>query len=174
MEIMSSERSDKVYDAWRQSSEKFDYFILGLIGALCAYITQTYVPSRIGSNFGTLELFALLTLIASAIAGYKRVELTVMLTQMNYWQLRENEEREMLSKHYDGKSSLLKSSGETLTPEMAAREILNKKEFVTKVENLSATYKNRHGLYYRIRNLLIVAGFLLLITSKVWSAYHLT
>ncbi|MEZ5706341.1 MAG: hypothetical protein R3E56_14345 [Burkholderiaceae bacterium] len=44
---MPTERSDKVYETYRQAVEKFDYFILGVTGALCAYISQVYKLAQV-------------------------------------------------------------------------------------------------------------------------------
>ena len=41
---MSTERSDKVHENWWQAAEKFDYFILGVTGALCAYTHRCISP----------------------------------------------------------------------------------------------------------------------------------
>ena len=71
---MSTARSDGVYEKWRESTEKFDYFILGVLGALCAYISQTYKAERLGLNPGTLDLLALLVLVLAAVFGFRRIE----------------------------------------------------------------------------------------------------
>lgn len=68
--FMTTERSDKLYVNWRASTEKFDYFMLGVICALCAFIAQGYKPSRLGLNAITLELIALLILVLSVVAGF--------------------------------------------------------------------------------------------------------
>ncbi|MDP3419917.1 MAG: hypothetical protein Q8S10_03275 [Thiobacillus sp.] len=41
---MATDRSDKLHTEWRASTEKFDYFILGVICALCAFIAQGFRP----------------------------------------------------------------------------------------------------------------------------------
>jgi hypothetical protein len=73
---MSTERSDALFKSWRESTEKFDYFMLGVLGALCAYVAQGYKPARIGINSGTAELIALLLLVLAAVLGFRRIEAT--------------------------------------------------------------------------------------------------
>ena len=90
---MSTARSDGVHEKWRESTEKFDYFILGVVGALCAYISQTFKPERIGLNPGTLELLALLVLVLGAVFGFRRVEQVNLVTLVNYRILHANERR---------------------------------------------------------------------------------
>ena len=90
---MSTDRSDRLYDTWRASAEKFDYFVLGILGALCAYIANNFEPGVLGLNPKTVELSALATLFASAILGFLRVEASVLLTSLNHRYLRANEQR---------------------------------------------------------------------------------
>lgn len=84
---MTTSRSDRVHDYWRQSSEKFDYFVTGITGALCAYISQTFNAEKISFSPNTLELLALLTLIASVFAGFKRIECVVETHKHNHGSL---------------------------------------------------------------------------------------
>jgi len=75
---MNTERSDKVHEYLRQSSEKFDYFVTGITGTLCVYIIQTFQAEKISISPNTLELLSLLTLITSVFAGFKRIECTMV------------------------------------------------------------------------------------------------
>jgi hypothetical protein len=43
---MAIERSDKLFEASRDAQQKFDYFVLGIIGALCAFIGQSFKPEE--------------------------------------------------------------------------------------------------------------------------------
>jgi len=45
-----TERSLIAYENWKTSQEKFDYFILGVIGAFCAYVSQNITFSKLGVN----------------------------------------------------------------------------------------------------------------------------
>jgi len=69
--------TDKVYDFWRDSAQRFDYFITGLIGAVVAFIAQAYAPDKIGLNPSTLETLSLVILFASFWFGFKRIESNV-------------------------------------------------------------------------------------------------
>lgn len=70
---MATDRSDKLHADWRASSEKFDYFILGVICALCAFIAQGYRPERLGVNPAALELFALLIFVLAVVLVSKEL-----------------------------------------------------------------------------------------------------
>ena len=168
---MTTERSDKVYDNWRQGAEKFDYFVLGLTGALCAYISQTYTPEKLGLNPGTLELLSLALLVFAAIAGFKRVETIIEITRLNHWSLRANEERGALISKSRSQPLLNESTGDILSPQMVQQHV---NALTHSIASFDPQIKNAQSsalLWYRIRNLLILVGFAVLVSAKVLSAY---
>jgi hypothetical protein len=85
---MSIERSDKLFGAARDSAIKFDSFMLGVIGAMCAFIGQPFHPVKPGWNPSTCELGALLTLLTSSVAGFRRIELVNNSIRINGQYLR--------------------------------------------------------------------------------------
>lgn len=168
---MSTERSDKVYETWRQAVEKFDYFILGVTGALCAYISQVYKPSQIGLNPGTLELLALLLLVASAVAGFRRVESTIQVTSLNHRYLRAQEERGVLISRANGGHLINESTGDILSPEVVAHQVQLATEAIPALRTQLESARNAAESSYSTRNGLLFVGFSALVAAKVWSAY---
>lgn len=169
---MPTERSDKVYASWRESNEKFDYFILGIICALCAFIGQGYKPSRLGLNPGTLELAALLLLVLAAVAGFKRIEKTLLMILINQRQLHANEARGgMVEKLPSGQTVINVATGQTYTPEQTARRIAELTKTIGQLEHQLESTKRSTTVYYQFRNGLMLTGFLMLIGSRIWSAY---
>lgn len=43
-----TDRSILAYEHYREATQRFEYFILGVSGALCAYIGQHLSPQKIG------------------------------------------------------------------------------------------------------------------------------
>lgn len=168
---MTTERSDKVFDAWRQAVEKFDYFVLGITGALCAYISQTYRPVQLGMNSGTLELVALALLIFSAISGFKRIENTIEVTLLNHRLLRANEEKGILVTKSQAGTLVNESTGEIFSSQKVAHIIESITSSIPKVQIQIECASNAAMRWYHIRNRLILIGFVVLVASKVWSAY---
>ncbi len=167
---MTIERSDKVYESWRQASEKFDYFVLGLTGALCAYISQQYVPSKLSINPGTLELLALLILVFAAIVGFFRIEKTMVLSRLNHQYLRAKEERGSLMSAGPG-TLMNHATGDVFTPDKV-QELIQEKSIQipimhSHIEQVGDTAQRA----YHVRNWSILIGFLMLLVAKVWSAY---
>jgi len=83
-----SERSDDAYKLWRDATEKFDYFMLGVTGALSAYAAEHLEPTRVGLNAGTIELVALACFVGSAILGYQRLREAIMVLSAQAQRLR--------------------------------------------------------------------------------------
>ena len=81
---MSEARSLLAHQRHSDAAQKFDYLITGLTGALCAYIAKDWKPKK-PDSFGpeALELIALLVLFASSVAGFKRIELTLVTMALN-------------------------------------------------------------------------------------------
>jgi hypothetical protein len=55
---MATERSDKVLLEWKQSIEKFDYYVLGIAVALFAYSAKDFSAQPLGLNATTVEAAA--------------------------------------------------------------------------------------------------------------------
>jgi len=168
---MTTERSDKVYDNWRQGAEKFDYFVLGVTGALCAYISQTYTPEKLGLNPGTLELLSLVLLVCAAAAGFKRVETVIEITRLNHWVLRANEERGELISKSRSQPILNKLTGDILSPQEVQQHL---NALARSIPSFDLQVKNAQSSalhWYRIRNSLILVGFVVLVSAKILSAY---
>lgn len=169
---MTTERSDKVYENWRQAAERFDYFVLGVTGALCAYLAQSYKPAKLGYNPGSLELLALMVLVFAAVAGFRRVEQTIVLSRLNHIFLRRNEERGVLTaRSAAGQPIVNESTGEIVAPhQIPARIDALSKDLPAMQSKIDQVANSAHR-WYGVRNWLILAGFALLVGAKVWSAY---
>ncbi|WP_372014323.1 hypothetical protein [Pseudoxanthomonas sp. 10H] len=170
---MSIERSDRLYDTWRTSAEKFDYFVLGILGALCAYIANGFEAEVIGANPKTLELVALAALFGSALCGFFRVESTILLTRLNHKYLRANEQRGLLTQQISSGSTFLNSAtGQIYSLQHAQAEIAAIEQALPSINKQMESAGRRAEATYASRNRLVVLGFLLLVGSRVWTAYY--
>ncbi len=168
---MTTERSDRVYEKWHQATERFDYFILGVNGALCAYISQTYKPEKLGINPGTVELLALLLLILAAIAGFRRIERTIQATLLNHQLLRKQEQKGSLVAKSGVCTLVNESTGDILSPPEIAKNIENLSNIAQEIYDKIRKVKSSAYRWYHIRNWLLFLGFSALLGAKVYSAY---
>lgn len=166
-----SERSDSLYLKWKESAEKFDYFMLGVLGALCAYLAQGYKPSQVGFNPGTLELLALLTLVLGAVTGFRRIEATMLVTLLNQQSLHTNERRGVMASVIQNGPGVNTQTGQTYTPAFAQQEA---ERLTRKLEALKPQLESAKAQAlrrYHLRNGLTLIGFLMLLAAKLASAY---
>jgi len=168
---MGTERSDSVFAYYRSASEKFDYFVTGLTGALCAYISQTFTPERISVSPASLELAALLTLVASVIAGFKRIEASLVTTRYNAHTLRLQEQRGQLMSKLSGSPLFNSATGEVISPVSVSTKIQVITEVLPEFEKSMSDNAEASGNWYHARNWLLAVGFLMLVASRVWRAY---
>lgn len=168
---MTTERSDALYASWKQSAEKFDYFILAVLGALCAYISQSFTPEKIGINPGTFELLALLILVLSIVFGFKRIESVNQILILNHQLLHSNEMCGILSEVVEKGTGINRATGEVYTPEYAMKKIdtlSTKKNFI---EPQIAKFQGKASMYYNLRNGSMFFGFMVILFAKLFTAY---
>ncbi|MFM9912092.1 MAG: hypothetical protein ACKVN9_00980 [Methylophilaceae bacterium] len=169
-----TERSVLAYQTWENAQEKFDYFILGVIGALCAYLSQHIVPAPLALNTGTLELISLIILIASAIAGFLRLEAAVNLFSVAHQKLSLSEKKGQLVSNFQGSSMLNTQTGQTLTPKEVVIEVAAIDKALPVLDETSESLKRKTVVLYKARNYLLLIGFLLLVGARLLAAYALT
>lgn len=168
---MATERSDKVHEGWRQASEKFDYFITGVTGALCAYITQTFKVQPLSVSPNTAELGALLLLVASVYAGFKRIESIVEVQRQSHNELYIGERLGKLLAKYKGQPLANYATGELMLPDHVEAEIAQLRSAKPKAKANADRFSSLALTCYVWRNRLLAGGFLTLIAAKVWGAY---
>jgi hypothetical protein len=169
---MATERSDKLHADWRTSTEKFDYFILGVVCAICAFIAQGYKPAKLGFNPATLELVALLIFVLAVVAGFRRIEQTLLVTVLNQRELHAFEARGgMIAKMPEGRTIVNEATGQIFTPDQATARVAELTKTIQDTKPLLATAKASAHIQYKRRNALALTAFLLLLAARVWSAY---
>ena len=144
----------KTHEDYLRIVDKFDYFVVGAAGALCAYVAQHYEPAKLGANPSTLELAALLILVGSVIAGFKRLEQVTILAGIR-----------AQAAFFSGiaKGALPPQVG--ITPDVAERAVKSGQD-KTQLAGLRAAF------WYDWRNRLLLLGFLALVAARVWSPYY--
>jgi len=168
---MATERSDGLYEKWKESTEKFDYFMLAVLGALCAYVSQTYRPEKLGINPGTVELLALLILVLGAVFGFRRIETVNLCTLINQKIMHIYEKRGMLVSVLQNGSGTNTATGVVYTPEMASEQIPKLTSKIKHLEPQLSKAQAKAQSYYHWRNGAIIVGFLILLSAKLLTAY---
>jgi hypothetical protein len=169
---MAVERSDKAYEYWRDASLRFDYFVTAVSGALTAYIGQSLKPQKIGLNPESVELLALLLLTSSVIVGLKRIEEVVEIFKKMHARLYHSELRgNLLSNALEGGTFINKANGEVMSAQQMIQMAELHKGVTDEAEIKLNTMVEASTRYYKLRNRLLLTGFLLLIAARVLTAY---
>ena len=165
----SEKRSIIAFKHYRESEQRFEYFITGISTALCAYVGQTLQPQKFGFNPYTLEVLSIALVVASIIFGFKRIEIGILLARLNHNLLHMNEVRGTLVSHPQGFINEL--SGEALHhTEIIPRIAQINKDLLT-VQKKIKTAQGKILKYYHWRNWLLLFGFLGLFISKILVPY---
>ena len=118
------EYSAKAYENYREASQRFEYFVLGLCVALVAYAGQRLQPERFGFTSYTVEIVAILLLIACVALGLKRGEKIIAFHGANLHVLEFKERRSALAKFIlEGGSRVNPETSELWRPEDMKKQI---------------------------------------------------
>jgi hypothetical protein len=167
---MSEQRSLIAHQRHFEAAQKFDYFIAGLTGALCAYITQSWKPQKM-PPFGpdVLELAALIFLFAAAVAGFKRIEWTIVTLRINTEWLQALEKRGALAgaiHESEGRTMLNAQSGDFSSPSDALRDYEALSEITPDIREKLDHASTQGGRWYKWRNRLLFIGFSALVVAR--------
>jgi hypothetical protein len=168
--FMSESRSVIAYQRHLEASQKFDYFITGLTGALCAYIAQSWKPQKI-TPLGpeALELAALLLLFAAAVAGFKRIEWTVVTLRANTEWLHASERRGAMAgavHESEGRHMFNAESGDFFSPFDALQDYKALSELTPEIRKKLDHASTQAGRWYKCRNRLLFVGFSVLVSAR--------
>jgi hypothetical protein len=91
--MATEERSIIAFEHYREAQQRFEYFIVGVVVALCAYVGQTLAPEPLGLSPYTLEVLSVALLIVSAVVSFKRLESMALGALVNHEMLHFREKR---------------------------------------------------------------------------------
>ncbi|RJQ59619.1 MAG: hypothetical protein C4517_12545 [Stygiobacter sp.] len=167
------ERSLIAYEQYKDSMQRFEYFITGVIGALCAFIAQSFTPHRIGFNPSTIEFLSLIVLLLSFFFSLKRMESISNLFRLLHKKLHASECKGQLVLNIDKTPFVNAQSGEQYNSPIEVQleiEAINKA--LPKISSEIDLTNSKVGRFYTYRNYSFYFGVILLIYSKILFAYY--
>src|SRR5947207_12477853 len=172
---MSEPRSDSLFHSYYRSSEQFDYFMLGLTGAIVAYMSSDLPVSRLTSPSYDIYLLAVLALLSAVYSGFRRIEVGNVCKRLNATALHLAEKRgklkEALNKVKPGASVINAGTGETHTEKQMLEMIDEISRSLPKGEQVLKEQQARSLRYYKMRNRLFFVGVIGVFVGKVASPY---
>jgi hypothetical protein len=168
-----SEDVNRAYELWRDSAEKFDYFMAGLCAAVLGYLAPKFESARLGFNPESVELLALLAFVGAVFASFKRLESTVHLQRIGIGRLEELESKERLENAIRDGRTILDSDTKTVMDREKVQALLeNRKSIVEIARTMEKSLGTKAVRWYTVRYYLLIAGFVLLIAARVWRGYQ--
>jgi hypothetical protein len=170
---MATERSDTLLLEWKQSIEKFDYYVLGIAVAMFAYSAKNLVPQPLGLNAATVDTASLAILLGAIVAGFLRIQSTITTGYWNHQQLYFGEVGGSLAKNLTPNHVLNEKTGEMYSPQEVQEMIRlctgNRQQAGEQVTK-SRSWAER---YYDVRNILLVLSLCGLFVGKLLHGYGL-
>jgi hypothetical protein len=169
---VAESRSLEVFKGIREAQQKLDYFLLGLVSALFAYVGGQYKPMPISFSQNTIELISLALFFISIIAGFKRLDLNISIMKLNFQMLDMGEKKGALNQAQSMPGQVLNTdTGEVLGRNEAAYTLQLIEENTSKVKTNLDKLSNYSSATFVVRNWALILGFLALGFSKVLGVY---
>lgn len=165
-----SERSLAAVQQVQSAQQRFDYFMTGLTGALCAYITQAFTPERLALSPNTMELASFFVLVVAFLTGLKRIGAWTQAIRFTALMYAAQDRRGQLAS-LPGSTAVNDSTGLFYTPE-EVRTLMEKEDVVIlKSKEEFGLAAKRSARWSYARDAFLALGFMMLVGAKVWAAY---
>lgn len=167
-----SDSNDKLFFHWSESSQKFDYYAVGLVATAVVYLAGKYEPARLGWNPATIDLLAIVALLIAFFAGLIRLQMTVTILRVtNDLVAREARLTELKGRRLPDAAA---------TAEQLANETLLAKSAAALPGIIAKAKKKRDELAaacawaYAVRDVGLMLGMSFMVLSKFAAAYLLS
>src|ERR1043165_5147916 len=176
--MSDKKQSDDLYKLIQDSSEKFEYFVPTVAGALFAFVGQHYEPRKFAFDASLFEPATLLLLGLSFYFGLSRFENVLLVKKINYKILTLTEDLRVyvqaLIAMREGKESCDMITGEIATREAMEKKHAGKTAAIEKYEADGEKLQKKGVTLYKWRNRFLLLGMLSLFASKIIPPYFPT
>jgi|ERR1051325_7426966 hypothetical protein len=162
------------FGQYRQGLQRFEYLMVGVSLALCAYTGLTLHPEKLTFlSVYTIELVSFVLLVLSACAGLNRLKYLLHISRLNGHLLDAIEKRGavMVAKpNFEG-LMVVKYPGRLLTSEEAAEWVRGLNDRIPVLHHMVEAETRRADHLYKWRNRLLTIGFCALVLSRLLTPY---
>jgi len=161
-------KSDRLIERHLQAIEKFDYFVTGVAIALVGWFGGREGPLVIAEPAGAAYVLALACLLVAALAGLKRIESTTTSVRLNALALL-GEETASLRRRAARSGGVLvdEVTGKQIDRNTILKGAQGQQEHAQHARALLEKEGTKGQKWYRARDLLLIAGLLLLIVGRL-------
>lgn len=170
---MAEKRSDTLFHDFYKSAEQFDYFMLGLVSAIVAYIVQNVTTGSLLSPSYVFQLLSVTSLLFAMFFGIIRLEKSMVCRRLNAKLLDSVEKRGAYTKAIgEGMREMLNAStGVVYTRLQLQNEIARITESLPEGEKMLEKTQKESLTYYKLRNRCFLFGVVGVYASKVAGPY---
>jgi hypothetical protein len=164
-----SEDTARAFQIYHDAAVKYDYYVTGAAGAVCAFVVTSFKPERLAISANSLELLALLVLLFSVIAGFKRIH-------NNLWGYKAAAYNVLARAHETELAVVLRSQaatpGQTQAPAPDLEALLNTiRAFIPKTDEVLKKATDRSEIWSRLQHYALAVGAFMLVVARVLTAY---
>jgi hypothetical protein len=143
----------------------------GLAAALTGYIAQSFNPTGFEPfSAASVEALAIVVLVASVASGVKRISLSNHLLQVGQKKIEQTEHLATLQTARETAAPVQIRGVGTLSPEQADDMLGQFQEMKSRANMLERKLRKRAVLAARLRDIFLLAGFLLLVLARLLKA----
>jgi hypothetical protein len=172
---MAGERSLITVERAYHASQRFDYFVLGITLAVCAYAGQTISPQKFWSVPYAIEVASVISLIGSAFCGFRHLEKKIRMDGLNHRILDAHEKIGKIVHHQVVRGDEEQFINEGTGDIWSGADLIKEKDEIEKALSKFYTEINRvfteSQRLYNWRNGLLAGGFTGLFFAKIISPY---
>lgn len=165
---MAEATPDLLYRHTREAAQRFEYFLLGISVALCAFVGQTLKPEKLGCNTYTLQVASLVALIVSVVCGFNRVAAMIATSGLNHELLDRQTKRLKLLKGEPIFDTTTGQAPNDFQRSYTATELLGVIEMFQTHLDLA---RKRDRRWFRLQKCFLALGFVGLLAAKVLEPY---
>jgi hypothetical protein len=170
---MFHDTSKILYQAAQDSQQKFEYFFTGAIGAMFAYTAQTYTPKKLDLSPSTLEPLAIICFAIAFFLGLRRLDCLYHILGIS------SEEAHARGNAQETKKAIRMIEANPFEcqpkPSITLEQMRKDYEWnIKRAESAKPLLDNlqaKVGSFYNWRNHLMIAGFSLIVLSRILSPY---
>jgi len=170
---MSHENAQLLYKAAQEAQQKFEYFLTGAIGAMFAYVVQTYTPQELDFSASTLEPISLVFFAVAFFLGLRRINFLYHMLGIGYEQAQASADAKEIEKAL----RQAEPYKETLSPQQDnyRKEWEMKRDWSRKradsANPILEELDRKARLFYSCRNHLLIGGFVAMALARILEPY---
>jgi len=157
---------ENTFQRWHDSLQKFDYYVVGIVGAGLIVLIRDLKIATLGLNSPTVEGVAIVFLFFSFWAGLRRLEKAHMVRRFENELVRNSSYRNAIKTGGPETAFIKDSTFKRRTSEESAKLEANLDRRHTSINAKIERTIEKMAWYYSLRDGMLIAGLILLLISR--------